>query len=608
MAIQFGTVDGLVNISETTIRCFTQAIYEFCSMGGPSYSKERNIAYGSAFQRFVEPVYSGGKNQFEIESINNPVFSQSGNEQSPARATFCKKMGLLEINEPEGVFQLTPIGYAILNNDITIQEYAFILLSKLGVFKDGNYVDNVFNVFATYYQTNTVLSSASLLDYLKAKYNDNSFEKTRDDIIINAFTFTRLITKIDKDTYTLTNTGYALIFSDFCKHKSSLTPAAYDGDSNYSKYIGALDYGIFNILTKDNASIYTQYFPNLKKYIKDFGEKYTNIIPSGYKGKIIPTIYYGAPGTGKTRFVQEELFKKYDNANRVFTTFHQSYSYEDFVEGLKPILDDNSENVKYHIEQGVFYKACERAAILAGYNSLKDCIADSAENRIVKFKAAKDNNMTMLLCIDEINRGNVASIFGDLISLIEPSKRLGAEYEMSVTLPYSKKAFGVPANLFIVGTMNTADRSIQLLDSALRRRFRFEEMLPNYDVITNETAKTILKKINARIRSVLNKDNQIGHSYFIGVNSDKDIVKALVNKIIPLLEEYFYNDINKVRFILNEDDKTATAFYIKDVEAEKAYQALSLDETEEDKSFYKLDESIANLSDADCGKYLEHLK
>ena len=335
-------------------------------------------------------------------------------------------------------------------------------------------------------------------------------------------------------------------------------------------------------------------------------------VANDFEDKLLsPLILYGPPGTGKTFTMQSDYIKKFKKHNCFVTTFHQSFSYEEFVEGLKPILvedDDTSSDIKYKVENGVFKNACERAAQLAGYVNLDACIRDKGKSRKEKFNKAIEDKKTVLLCIDEINRGNVASIFGDLISLIEPSKRLGADYEMVVTLPYSKKSFGVPANLFIVGTMNTADRSIQLLDSALRRRFRFEEMLPNYDVITNGTAKTILKKINARIRSVLNKDNQIGHSYFIGVNSDNDIVKALVNKIIPLLEEYFYNDINKVRFILNEDDKTATAFYIKDVEAEKACQALSLDETEEDKSFYKLDESIANLSDADCGKYLEHLK
>lgn len=328
---------------------------------------------------------------------------------------------------------------------------------------------------------------------------------------------------------------------------------------------------------------------------------------------ITPVIYYGAPGTGKTRYVQEEIYTKYSEAHREFTTFHQSYSYEDFVEGLKPILDDSSKEVKYHIEPGVFYNACEKAAMLAGYDNLEDCIADSKEGRADKFYGAKMANKTVLLCIDEINRGNVASIFGDLISLIEPSKRLGAgTYEMTATLPYSKTMFGVPANLFIVGTMNTADRSIQFLDSALRRRFRFCELVPDYSVfkVFDGTASKVLKRINARIRSILNKDNQIGHSYLMNATTNKEIVDALINKVIPLLEEYFYNEIRKVRFILNEDENTKYPFYEEDVEAKEAYQAyLSVEDIdEEDKSFFVVNRKIANItSEEECGKYLKHL-
>lgn len=341
--------------------------------------------------------------------------------------------------------------------------------------------------------------------------------------------------------------------------------------------------------------------------------KYMNIVASGYQGDIAPIIFYGAPGTGKTRHIQENIYSKYNADNRLFTTFHQSYSYEDFVEGLKPILGHSGSDVQYHIETGVFYKACERAAILAGYDSLEDCIRDTQENRIVKFNEAIEGNKTMLLCIDEINRGNVASIFGDLISLIEPSKRLGAgKLEMTAILPYSKKSFGVPANLFIVGTMNTADRSIQLLDSALRRRFKFIELTPDYKVFTSETseAEKVLRKINARVRSLLNKDNQIGHSYLMFAKSYCDILSALYNKIIPLLEEYFYNDIDKVRFVLN--DNTDAHFYVEDTEAKEAYKLFQNEEIDdEDRDFYELNPAIAiaieSGNDEECKKYLANL-
>ena len=355
-------------------------------------------------------------------------------------------------------------------------------------------------------------------------------------------------------------------------------------------------------------------------------KKFMNIVPSNYNKEIAPVIYFGAPGTGKTSFVQTEIYDKYHKENRYFLTFHQSFSYEEFVEGLKPILEDATKDVKYHIEKGVFYNACERAAILAGYQGLKDCIDnDTPEGRTTKFSKAIAEKKTVLLCIDEINRGNVASIFGDLISLIETSKRLGAgTYEMTATLPYSQEEFGVPANLFIVGTMNTADRSIQLLDSALRRRFKFEELVPNYNVfkIADGDAVNILKRINANIRCLLNKDSQIGHSYLMNATSSKEILSVIFNKIIPLLEEYFYDDLKKVRFILNENDNTTYPFYIKDDVAKEAYNKYinQNDIEDEDREFYILnpdiekllnleadDELIASSINEKCKNYLLHL-
>ena len=327
-------------------------------------------------------------------------------------------------------------------------------------------------------------------------------------------------------------------------------------------------------------------------------------------------ILYGPPGTGKTYTVQTEYISKFKD--NLVTTFHQAFSYEEFVEGLKPILvnedgstsQDGTGDIKYKVVKGIFREACERAAELAGYASLAECLEDTKSNRVTKFNKAIEEKKTVLLCIDEINRGNVASIFGDLISLIEPSKRLGAgDLEMTATLPYSKKPFGVPANLFIVGTMNTADRSIQLLDSALRRRFKFEELLPNYDVIDNDDAEKILRKINARVRCLLNKDNQIGHSYLMFAKGYCDILSALYNKIIPLLEEYFYNDINKVRFVLN--DNANGLFYVEDSEAQAAYKVFQNEEIDEDRNFFELNPAIADAIESqdeeECKKYLTNL-
>ena len=317
-----------------------------------------------------------------------------------------------------------------------------------------------------------------------------------------------------------------------------------------------------------------------------------------YVGDLTPIILYGPPGTGKTHSLQTKYIKDFDKSVVWFTTFHQSFSYEEFVEGLKPSLGESGDDISYNIDKGVFYQACEKAAKLAGFESLYSSVLASPEERNEKYGNAVKDRRLVLLCIDEINRGNVASIFGDLISLIEPSKRLGAKNELILTLPYSKEQFGVPSNLLIVGTMNTADRSIQLLDSALRRRFQFKELLPNYSVIKNGKARKILEKINSRVRALINKDSQIGHSYFCGIpeNTEEEatlIMMALVNNIIPLLEEYFYNDHTKIRFVLSEDDGTETPFYIKDTAATDVYSEYAkIADFDEKMDLYKLNPDI----------------
>ncbi len=171
----------------------------------------------------------------------------------------------------------------------------------------------------------------------------------------------------------------------------------------------------------------------------------------------------------------------------------------------------------------------------------------------------KDNAEPYVLVIDEINRGNIASIFGELITLIEPTKRIGAQEELTVELPVSKSIFGVPSNLYILGTMNTADRSVESLDMALRRRFGFEAFYPRYDLkalsteIEGVKLSKLLETINLRIQCLKDQDYSVGHSYFFGVKSKKDLVEVFENKVVPLLQEYFFDDWEKIGLILGKD-------------------------------------------------------
>ena len=224
-----------------------------------------------------------------------------------------------------------------------------------------------------------------------------------------------------------------------------------------------------------------------------------------------------------------------------FITFHQSYSYEEFIEGLKPVPNKDNQ-IEYRVEPGLFRKIC-----------------NNAENDL-------ENNY--ILIIDEINRGNISKIFGELITFIEDTKRLdGDEHIQEATLPYSGNKFGVPKNIYLIGTMNTADRSITSLDSAMRRRFSFKEFPPNAEIIsdfknTNSPTddgidlKALLKIINKRVEFLLDKDHLIGHTFLKGVNNSKDLCRCFVDNIIPQLDEYFYGDMEKLQRVFGDNNSS----------------------------------------------------
>ncbi len=244
-----------------------------------------------------------------------------------------------------------------------------------------------------------------------------------------------------------------------------------------------------------------------------------------------------------------------------FVTFHQSYGYEEFVEGLRPVLNADTEagEVEYEIRPGAFKELCRKA------------------------RQAPDQRFAMV--IDEINRGNISKIFGELITLIEPDKRDpldGSKPPIELTLAYSGEKFSVPANVDIIGTMNTADRSLALLDTALRRRFEFVPLMPDTRsekdpadpdsaplaalVVTTDAGlidlRLLLQRMNERIEALYDRDHCIGHAYFTGLAAEKDgplrfeaLVTTFRHRILPLLEEYFFEDWRKIRLVLADNQK-----------------------------------------------------
>jgi hypothetical protein len=315
-------------------------------------------------------------------------------------------------------------------------------------------------------------------------------------------------------------------------------------------------------------------------------------------------IIYGPPGTGKSYIARKCFGSSNDEPN--FISFHSSYSYEDFIEGLKPIHSKTHE-LEFEVQEGIFKKKCRDA-----YNGLMSFCQiekrwEKAQNgeycgipaltteEVQKIKGVvKQGDFPIFyLIIDEINRGDISRIFGELITLLEKDKRLFSENQITATLPYSKCSFGVPPNLYIVGTMNNSDRSIALIDVALRRRFGFYELMPDYNLLlkalVNESSKDIagfiktrpphlfsgqkkyngdelksiaiiaLFNLNKRITELYDRDHQIGHSYLLDLKNydESDKIKERLREIwyyeiIPLLQEYFYDSRDKLEKALGK--------------------------------------------------------
>ncbi|EDP5314910.1 AAA domain-containing protein [Campylobacter jejuni] len=487
-------------------------------------------------------------------------------------------------------------------------------------------------------------------------------------------------------------------------------------------------------MSKD-GEIFYRYYKNCKFFAipkNTFSKDDFKIIKDNINNNIsLNQILYGSPGTGKTYHTidkaleilgenlesRDEKKAKFDeyvkNGQIVFTTFHQSYGYEEFVEGIKPSLNSNENSqINYKVKDGIFKELCKKAlenrddieSFNFYINDLKEKTKEDANNpekyfqlpntkysiqyrggktfrikfddmsknhkdypvsidnieklyktsnideiynsayvkailNYLKSQGLKDYkekdekiNLPYIIIIDEINRGNVSKIFGELITLIEPSKRLGNEEALELTLPYSGEKFGVPKNVYIIGTMNTADRSITSLDTALRRRFEFVEMMPNSDLLNNvfickdvenpnededylgDDAKTegyaeilqnILISINKRIEFLLDREKTIGHAFFMSeavkfnknnwikpdeyeedwyVLSISKLKKVFQNKIILLLQEYFYNDYALINAVLNDN-----GMIFEDKKDDKYLQKIkNLDSVNSERSIYNI--------------------
>lgn len=325
----------------------------------------------------------------------------------------------------------------------------------------------------------------------------------------------------------------------------------YDADAFYKQELGIQSNELFSLE-------YYFYRKNPNKNlsgVKEFLEKQFGVFNSSEstldinkeeKENIVPLnqILYGPPGTGKTyhtitkavEIIDGQISPDYTEAKKrfdelkekgriKFITFHQNYSYEDFMVGIRPDLQNGQ--ISYKLHEGPFKQ-----------------IADRAKNDPA-------NNYVMI--IDEINRGNISKIFGELITLIETDKRAGNKYALSAPLLYQNDEFSVPNNLYIIGTMNTADKSIALVDIALRRRFVFEEMMPKAELLNSVEGFNLpewFSQLNQKITDLIDKDHQIGHSYFIGKATKEELHHVFYQCILPLLNEYFYGKPEKLSQVI----------------------------------------------------------
>ncbi len=472
----------------------------------------------------------------------------------------------------------------------------------------------------------------------------------------NAWQFAKMLHDWNGYDKTMRNTLVYLLFPDYFerifaqekKRKYAVERAGFSGGQSAPIY--EIDKALYAFRKAEEQKRGTHELDHFDSPWKDLKGPQTDS-DTGGNGTMQPLnqILYGPPGTGKTHNTAEMAVRIIDGEDApagddeikaryqellsegqiVFITFHQSYGYEEFIEGIRPDLDSADGEMSYEIRDGLFKELCARAVAPStdnfdeaydklldeidgredgiplktarglDYNVVRgdrfDCIGFAAKRfRHEKYNLTRrtlrksyetgvpasglesytpgllnfmkqecgledrrDDNSSKpyVLIIDEINRGNISKIFGELITLIEENKRKGGSDELSAKLPYSGEKFSVPANVHIIGTMNTADRSIALLDTALRRRFRFIEMMPKSNLlreVAGVNLPALLDKMNERITKLHNRNHCIGHSYLMEADGMDALAEAFEHSIIPLLREYFFDDMKSIAKALND--------------------------------------------------------
>lgn len=581
-----------------------------------------------------------------------------------------------DVLEPEAYLNLCKevVAYLLAEKHETLLDFTYRAYKEAGE-KTGS-VSGDDTWFPALTEYNPGLTVDDWLDYMQ---HSGKFSRTQKEYLPMMYDYggaascTQLAIKFHRDAPAL-----AGIATNFAKQAQQYLNCPTRTDEEGHIRYWSIPFLGRNASSKEDGAYIYKLRPELKEALERINIMQFLPLTTEVQKPVYPlnTILYGPPGTGKTyhtaiyavaiidnktldevkQMPYDKVMQRYhelrEKGQIAFTTFHQSYGYEDFIEGIRPMVTDGVEqdetNIIYKIESGVFKAFCDsvheakdaktqfsdaweamvesiqnnadkpyiftrktgntfnatlvapdrlrvvwnggtyndltegrayeqwlgkydRSQLTGGNKWVYDAIQAVIDELITKFnlpiKPTEPGSQNRVFIIDEINRGNISKIFGELITLIEPSKRSGEKESISVRLPYSHTDFSVPNNVYLLGTMNTADRSIALLDTALRRRFVFKEMMPKPELLDGLIIKGIevskmLERMNQRIEVLYDREHTIGHAYFMPLREKDDeeerfkmLAEIFRDRIFPLLQEYFYDDYEKIRLVLG-DNKT----------------------------------------------------